>query len=140
MRVHSISSARCPAWRATAVPALFLPGLLWLAGCAREAPATEATAKAGSERPDILLISIDTLRADRLGCYGRDGARTPVLDALAAEAVVFDAAYTAAPITLPAHASMLTGLIPPRHGVRDNGAFRLPDSVTTLAETLSGQG
>jgi hypothetical protein len=114
--------------------------LLWLAGCAAEVTSAEAPAAAGRERPDILLISIDTLRADRLGCYGRDGARTPAIDALAAEAVVFDAAYTTAPITLPAHASMLTGLIPPRHGVRDNGAFRLPDSVTTLAETLSGQG
>jgi len=119
---------------------LLLPGLLLLAGCTREVPGTEASAESGRERPDILLISIDTLRADRLGCYGHDDARTPVLDALAAEAVVFEAAYTTAPITLPAHASMLTGLIPPRHGVRDNGAFRLPDSVTTLAETLSRQG
>lgn len=90
--------------------------------------------------PDILLISIDTLRADRLGCYGYAAARTPTLDALAREGVVFEHAYAAAPITLPSHATLFTGLIPPRHGVRDNGSYRLPDSAVTLAERLKERG
>ncbi len=91
-------------------------------------------------QPDILLISIDTLRADRLGCYGYGPARTPTIDALAADAVVFDAVSSPLPITLPSHASMLTGLIPPRHGVRLNEGHRLPESATTLAEVLHDQG
>ena len=66
MKLHSIST-RCPVRRATAASALFLPGLLCLAGCAAEAPSAGAPAAAGRECPDILLISVDTLRADRLG-------------------------------------------------------------------------
>ncbi len=96
-------------------------------------------APAPSRPPDILLISVDTLRADHLGCYGY-GLRTPNIDRLAAEGVVFDAAMAPVPLTLPSHASMLTGLIPPRHGVRANGDFRLPDRIETLAEVLQKRG
>ncbi|MCZ6817332.1 MAG: sulfatase-like hydrolase/transferase, partial [Planctomycetota bacterium] len=94
---------------------------------------------ASSRPPDILLISVDTLRADHLGCYGY-GLRTPNIDRLAAEGVVFEAAMAPVPLTLPSHASMLTGLIPPRHGVRANGDFRLPDRIETLAEVLQKRG
>lgn len=117
-------------------------GLVALAavGCERNASIDGAGKPYAAGPPDVLLISIDTLRADHLGCYGHAAARTPVIDGLAAEGAVFEAAFTAVPITLPAHASMLSGLIPPRHGVRDNGSFRLPETVMTLAEALHDQG
>jgi arylsulfatase A-like enzyme len=92
------------------------------------------------ERPDILLISIDTLRADRLGCFGYRDAQTPHIDRLADEGVVFESATAPVPITLPSHASMLTGLIPPEHGVRLNSGYRLPESIRTLAEVLNENG
>jgi arylsulfatase A-like enzyme len=94
-----------------------------------------------SSRPThVVLVSIDTLRADHLGCYGYARARTPNIDRLASESVVFDNAATATPLTLPTHSSLLTGLTPLRHGVVDNFGFRLDASVTTLAETLRAQG
>ena len=71
----------------------------------------------------VLLISIDTLRADRLGSYGYKAAATPVLDALAARGLRFDQAATVVPLTLPAHSSLMTGTFPAFHGVRDNGAL-----------------
>jgi arylsulfatase A-like enzyme/predicted Zn-dependent protease len=88
----------------------------------------------------VLLISIDTLRADRLGSYGYRAAATPVLDALAARGLRFDQAATVVPLTLPAHSSLMTGTFPAFHGVRDNGAFYLDDSMTTLAEVLQPRG
>jgi arylsulfatase A-like enzyme/Flp pilus assembly protein TadD len=92
------------------------------------------------QRPDVLLITIDTLRADRLGCYGYPAARTAHIDALAAEGVRCDDVLAAAPITMPSHATILTGLYPPAHGVRDNGTFTLPDRAVTLAESLRAAG
>jgi arylsulfatase A-like enzyme/tetratricopeptide (TPR) repeat protein len=91
-------------------------------------------------RPSVLLISVDTLRADRLGSYGHTGAQTPVLDRLAAEGVLFSRVTTVAPLTLPAHASLMTGTFPAFHGVRDNGQFYLGDDQVTLAETLKASG
>jgi arylsulfatase A-like enzyme/Flp pilus assembly protein TadD len=88
----------------------------------------------------ILLISIDTCRADYLGCYGRRPAVTPNIDALAAEGWLFENALAPAPLTLPAHASMLTGTTPLYHGVRDNLDYRLGSSLDTLAEILKGHG
>jgi len=88
----------------------------------------------------IVLVSIDTLRADHVGCYGAEGAETPALDALAAEGVRFAAAISPAPLTLPSHTTLLTGRDPPQHGVRHNGFFRLPPDVPTLAEQLRGAG
>ncbi len=90
--------------------------------------------------PDIMLISVDTLRADHLECYGYKRIRTPAINRLASEGVLFTATVSAVPITLPSHASMLSGLIPPRHGARLNTGNRVPDDVTTLAETLQGYG
>ena len=75
-----------------------------------------------SQEPmSVLLVTLDTTRADALGCYGRVPAVTPNLDSLAREGVLFDNAHAAAPSTLPSHASMLTGLYPIRNSVRHNG-------------------
>jgi arylsulfatase A-like enzyme/Tfp pilus assembly protein PilF len=88
----------------------------------------------------LLLVSIDTLRADRLPAYGYAAGSTPHLDALAREGIVFEDAYSHCPLTLPAHASMFTGLLPPRHGVRDNAGFALDPARRTLAERLRKAG
>ena len=90
--------------------------------------------------PNVLLITVDTLRADRLGCYGFGLARTPHIDGLAAEGVRSTNAITAAPITMPSHATILTGLYPSAHGVRDNGAYALGDGAVTLTERLKAAG
>jgi arylsulfatase A-like enzyme len=103
------------------------------AACARPAPPADVP-------PSVLLVTIDTLRADRLGCYGDRAAKTPHADALARAGVLFEAAYTPVPLTLPAHATILTGLLPPAHGVRGNGAFALGPRPPTLAEALSARG
>jgi arylsulfatase A-like enzyme/tetratricopeptide (TPR) repeat protein len=89
---------------------------------------------------NVVLVTLDTLRADRLGAYGFRGAATPRLDALAAEGVLFEQATAVAPLTLPSHASLMTGLLPPHHGVRDNGAFFLAAERTTLAERMQAAG
>ncbi len=86
-----------------------------------------------------VLIPLDTTRADALGCYGGDDA-TPNLDKLAEESVLFEGARTVTPVTLPSHASMLTGLYPPRHTVRTNGLTPLPASAVTLAERAQAAG
>ena len=91
-------------------------------------------------RPNVLLVTIDTLRADHVGCYGHRAAATPVLDALAARGLRFATAVAHAPLTAPSHASILTGLLPLGHGVRDNGSFVLPPSPTTLAEVFRDAG
>lgn len=90
--------------------------------------------------PNVLLISIDTLRADHLGSYGYKQAQSPTLDALAARGTRFVNATTVTPLTLPAHASLLTGTFPASHGVRDNGGFYLSDDRLTLAEILHVRG
>lgn len=92
------------------------------------------------KRPGLILITLDTTRTDSLGCYGRSGDPTPNLDALAREGVRFTQARSVAPLTLPSHASMLTGLYPPRHTVRDNGQAVLPESARTAAEVLEDAG
>jgi arylsulfatase A-like enzyme/Flp pilus assembly protein TadD len=101
-----------------------------------------ATAACG--RPEtverVVLVSIDTLRADHVGCYGAEGAATPTLDGLAARGVRFETAVSPAPITLPSHATLLTGQDPPRHGARHNGHFSLRADVPTLAEALRSAG
>lgn len=100
------------------------------------------TAVAGPARvpENVVLITIDTLRPDHLGCYGYRAIQTPNLDALAARGTRFAAAVTAAPLTLPAHASILTGTYPPVHGVRDMGGFVLGATPPTLASLLSRAG
>lgn len=91
-------------------------------------------------RPNVLLITLDTLRADRLGAYGYAEGATPALDALAARGVRFEHAQSAIPLTGPSHSTILTGLYPPVHGVRDNVVFTLDDRHRTLAERLRERG
>ena len=88
----------------------------------------------------LLVVTIDTLRADRLGAYGYAGAETPAMDRLASEGVRFSHAVTPAPTTLPSHTTIFTGMTPPRHGVRDNAAGVLPEAALTLAEQFQGSG
>ena len=88
----------------------------------------------------MLLITLDTTRWDRLGAYGDGAASTPNLDRLAGEGVLFEQAIAPAPLTLPAHSTLFTGLLPPRHGVRDNGGYVLDPKHTTLAGALKDRG
>jgi choline-sulfatase len=92
------------------------------------------------ERLNLLLVTLDTTRADRLGCYGYAPARTPHLDQLAAEGIRFARCSTCASLTLPAHASIMTGQYPFVHGVRKNGTHRLAEANLTLAEVLGDAG
>lgn len=89
---------------------------------------------------NVLLATIDTLRPDRLGAYGSSAGLTPTLDGLAQRGARFTRAWSHAPMTLPAHASILTGVLPLRHGVRNNGAFRLGAEPATVAERLRAAG
>lgn len=98
------------------------------------------TACGGEPRPSVLLITLDTTRADALGCYGANVKVTPHLDALAAEGVRFEWARTVTPTTLPAHTSMLTGLYPHRHTVRDNSLSAVPQGALTVAERARAAG
>src|SRR3954464_7127789 len=86
---------------------------------------------------NLVLITIDTLRADHVGTYGYARAQTPALDRLARDGVMFERAYAAAPITLPSHATMLSGRYPPGHGARDNAIAMQP--VPTLATELQSR-
>ena len=112
-----------PSW----IPA-FLGGLLGACGGAPDAPS------------GVLLVTLDTTRADALGCYGNPGARTPALDRLARGGVRFARAYAPAPLTLPSHASLLTGALPPEHGVHENGRQALGGELETLAEACAARG
>jgi arylsulfatase A-like enzyme len=96
--------------------------------------------KAVGERLSALLITMDTTRADAIGCFGGPAGATPALDALAKECVLYETARTTAPITLPSHSSMMTGLYPIRHTVRDNGVNPLPASALTIAERAHAAG
>jgi arylsulfatase A-like enzyme/tetratricopeptide (TPR) repeat protein len=88
----------------------------------------------------VVLISVDTLRADHLPVYGYKGVATPAIDALAKDAIVFDEAISQVPLTLPSHASLFTGLLPFQNGVRDNVGYRLSKDHATLASSLSARG
>ncbi len=92
------------------------------------------------ERRNVILVSVDTLRADHLSCYVKGKVETPNFDRIAREGVLFERVSTVAPSTLPAHASMLTGLSPLGHGVHDNVGFDLREDVPTLASVLKGAG
>jgi hypothetical protein len=89
---------------------------------------------------NVLLVTIDTLRADRVGAYGSPLGLTPTLDRLAREGVRFADAYAHVPLTLPSHATILTGAYPFANGVRDNGTFRLDPAKPTLAKALKTSG
>ena len=106
-----------------------------LTGCGGEGG--EAKPRRGQ---NVLLITVDTLRADRLGCYGYGVGSTPNIDRLAKGGVLFEQAVAQVPLTLPSHASLLTGTYPPVNGVRDNNRFRLDPAANTMAETLGSHG
>ena len=98
------------------------------------------TCRGAEKAPPIILISIDTLRADHLPMYGYRGVTTPHLDALRADGVLFRNAWSHSPLTLPSHATMLTGLLPAAHGVRDNTGFRLAPDVPSVPAILREHG
>jgi len=101
-----------------------------------------AAAEGPAAKPalNLLLITVDTLRADRLSCYDPAHVRTPNMDGLAGAGTAFSRAFSHVPLTLPAHASLLLGTTPPAHGVRDNGRFIVPAGAQTLAELLKSRG
>jgi arylsulfatase A-like enzyme len=105
-----------------------------LAGCGGELPVVR---EAGL---NVLLVTVDTLRADALGVYGSSRASTPVIDRLAAEGVRFSNARAHNVVTLPSHVNILSGLYPYHHGVRENAGFRVPKTVNTLATLLEARG
>jgi arylsulfatase A-like enzyme/Flp pilus assembly protein TadD len=90
--------------------------------------------------PSVLLVTLDTTRADHLGCYGAELAATPRLDALAASGTRFERALSPSPLTLPSHASLFTGQVPRRHGVRNNALFRLGPQPAVIAERFRDAG
>jgi len=99
-----------------------------------------ACSSSPAARPDILLITLDTFRYDRPGYAGYEPHLTPAIDALAAESAIFEQAVTSMATTFPAHATILTGAYPTRHGVRHNGVYSLPDEAITLTERLRDAG
>ncbi|MEO8197537.1 MAG: sulfatase-like hydrolase/transferase, partial [Thermoanaerobaculia bacterium] len=125
-------SARRSLCRRAAPPALLLAALGALAAGCGQQPA---------EPPPIVVISIDTLRSDRVPAYGYGAGATPAIDRLARDGVLFERAFAQVPLTLPSHSSLFTGLLPPVHTVRDNVGFALPAGAgTTLAERLASAG
>ena len=119
--------------------------LLGSLACGSEAPpvtdpAGQPVSREGVARPDVLLVTIDTLRADRVGAYGDPLADTPALDSLAEEGVLFREAHAVTPLTLPSHASILSGRYPVHHGLRDNGGFRLDPDIPLISERLLESG
>jgi choline-sulfatase len=115
---------------------------LFTANCggSPEDPKPTATTTSSTGAP-IILISIDTLRPDRLGAYGSTRATTPAIDALARDGILFENAYSHCPLTLPAHSSMLTGVLPTEHGVRDNIGYHLAsEKLPFLPRLLQERG
>jgi len=94
----------------------------------------------GVEKPNVILVTLDTTRADRLTCYGYSGIKTPALDALAGRGVLFEQCASSSPLTLPSHSTIMTGMYPTYHGVRLNGNTALSEEQTTIAEMLAGRG
>ena len=111
--------------------------VLLLSACQKQGRLADASRDGGS---NLLLITLDTTRADRIGAYGDTRSATPNLDRLAREGVRFERAYTSVPLTLPAHATLFTGRQPQAHQVRNNGNYVLPPQETTLAETFKTAG
>jgi choline-sulfatase len=106
--------------------------VLWIVGCSPD-KGPELRVPDGTP---IILISVDTLRSDRLPAYGYNGVETPAIDALRRDGVLFERAYTHVPLTLPAHISLLTGLLPPAHGVRDNLGYAVDAATAPLLQQV----
>lgn len=131
----------------TAIAILLGIAMIGCGGAAQEQPSEPPVVSTGNglsagaaEGFNLLIITLDTVRADHVGIFGGPPSTTPALDALGERGVVFRQAVTPAPITLPAHASIFTGLNPPAHGVRINGFHRLARDQHTLAEILRRAG
>jgi tetratricopeptide (TPR) repeat protein len=123
--------------------ALFLVWAAVLAACggSKQAPDPASPETRTADRPPIILISIDTLRSDRLPVYGYDGVQTPAIDALRRDSLLFERAYSHTPLTLPSHVSVLTGKLPESHGVRDNQGYKLaPGDGPFLPRDLARRG
>ena len=142
-RSHSVR--RSPLWGAALLVLAVALGVAWWVSARR--PPDRAWAGRGTTRPihrperaSVLLVTMDTTRPDHLEPYGGPQGATPNLVKLAETGVVFDHAYSVAPITLVAHSSIHTGLYPPQHGVRNNGIHSLRPEVETLAERLHEAG
>src|SRR5262245_21722229 len=113
----------------------------WIAGAIAMAAAVGVRAQPQPARqPNVLLITLDTLRADHVGAYGYTKGSTPALDRLAREGIRFADATAQAPLTGPAHAAILTGQYPARLGVRDNATTPIPPGTTTIAEVFKSHG
>lgn len=126
--------------RAGWIGGALLLGVLW--GCEQQPTSTPPAAptEIGGSGMNVILLSIDTLRADHLGCYGHPEVKTPVIDKLAAEGTRFAECLSSCPITLPSHTTMLTGSYQYIHGARDNGSFMVGDENVTIAEILREEG
>ena len=114
--------------------------LIFVLGSAEALPCARAAESTGASPLNVLLVTIDTLRADKLGCYGNKRVKTPNIDALAQDATLFTRAFAHNPLTLPSHANILLGTTPPYHGVHDNMNFTVRDEFLTLAEHLKHSG
>ena len=120
---------------------LIAGGAVWLYQYARSSrDGSNVSRLLATKKPNILLITVDTTRADHLPSYGYKGVRTPNLDSLAKQGVLFRQCATTAPLTLPAHSSIMTGTYPTYHGVRINGNTALSAEHLTLAEEFSANG
>lgn len=113
--------------------------IFMLAGLISSGTPIPGSAQKGDD-VNVLLISIDTIRPDRLSCYSRKYVQTPQIDGLAAQGFVFERAFAHNPITLPSHVNILLGITPPAHGVHDNSKFKVREDFLTLAEYLKGKG
>lgn len=120
-------------WISSCVVVVLLCGI---AGCAADSPAGRFP-----QGTPVVLISVDTLRSDRLPAYGYRGVETPAIDRLRNDAILFRRAYTTVPLTLPAHTSLFSGMLPPAHGARDNIGYRVdPERSPLLQQALSEAG
>lgn len=115
-------------------PLLLLPALIL--ACQRQ----ELPAPRPAPQVPVFIISVDTLRSDRLSIYGDTGAVTPSLERLRKDAILFEHAFSHAPLTLPSHASILTGQLPSKHRVRDNGGYTIPAGAMTVPGVLESYG
>ena len=139
-RVEAVTATGAAVSLARALPRLSVALAVLAISCTRPAPPPPAPAAAALPRANVLLVTIDTLRADRVGAYGGPAGLTPTLDRLAAEGLRGDTVYAHVPLTLPSHTAIMTGAYPHVNGVRDNGSFRFDGTRATLASTLKAAG
>lgn len=122
---------------------VIIAALYWLVLRPAKSPADRMAglwAGRGVRKPNVIIITLDTTRADHLACYGYENVKTPNLDALAGRGVLFEQAASSSPLTLPSHCSIMTGMYPTYHGVRINGNTALSEEQTTIAEVLTNRG